>query len=75
MLKVVLLNPPSSNKYLRDQYCTSLSKAEYYWHPIDLLIQSGILSREHDVNIIDAQVNSMLPSKCTELLMVKYLLN
>lgn len=69
MLKVVLLNPPSSNKYLRDQYCTSLSKAEYYWHPIDLLIQSGILSREHDVNVIDAQVDSILPSECTELLL------
>lgn len=69
MLKIVLLNPPSLKKYLRDQYCTSLSKADYYWHPIDLIIQSGILSKEHDVKVIDAEVANMTPRKCTELLM------
>lgn len=51
---ILLLNPPADKKYLRDCYCTSLSKADYYWHPLDLLIQSGILAVNHEVSVIDA---------------------
>ena len=64
MLKIVLLNPPSKQKYLRDQYCTSVAKANYYWHPIDLVIQSGILSQKHEVIYLDAQVGNMTFGQC-----------
>lgn len=54
--KILLLNPPGKKLYLRDYYCSSSSKANYYWHPIDLLIQSGILKEHLKVNVLDAQI-------------------
>lgn len=50
----LLLNPPGSYKYLRDCYCSHVNKANYYWHPLDLLIQSGFLGRDYEVLLIDA---------------------
>ena len=41
-------------KYLRDYYCTSISKSSYYYHPVDLLYLSGTLSLEHEVSLLDA---------------------
>ncbi len=52
--KILLLNPPGDKQYIRDYYCSTVSKAGYYWHPIDLLFQSGIIGSLHDVDIIDA---------------------
>lgn len=65
MSNILLLNPPSKKRYLRDQYCTSVAKSAYYWHPIDLLIQSGILAQKHNINVIDACVTNMTEKKCT----------
>ncbi|MBI4245427.1 MAG: radical SAM protein [Planctomycetes bacterium] len=53
-MKVLLLNPPGKQNYLRDYYCTSISKSDYYYHPIDLLYLSGTLSLEHDVFFLEA---------------------
>lgn len=69
MSNILLLNPPSKKIYIRDQYCTSIAKADYYWHPIDLLVQSGILSQRHNVKVIDAGVLNMNEKKCTKLIM------
>lgn len=54
--KILLLNPPPFNKrkFIRSAYCNSVSKAGYYWAPIDLLCQSGILKDNYDVRVIDA---------------------
>lgn len=54
--KILLINPPPHNKikFIRSGYCNSVSKAGYYWAPIDLLCQSGILKNNYDVRIIDA---------------------
>jgi len=57
--KVLLLNPPGDQPYLRDYYCSHASKAHYYWHPYDLLAHSGILGLEHDVQALDAAVLRM----------------
>lgn len=65
-LKVLLLNPPGAQMYLRDQYCCFSSKADYIWPPIDLLVQSGILSQEHDVQVIDAIAEKLSPEKCMQ---------
>ena len=54
MNKILLLNPPGKNKYLRDQYCSSSAKADYYWPAIDLLVLSGILSSHFQIEVLDA---------------------
>ncbi len=57
--KILLLNPPGDQPYLRDYYCSHASKARYYWHPYDLLAHSGILGLEHEVQALDAMVLRM----------------
>jgi len=53
--RVLLLNPPGDRPYLRDYYCSSVSKSGYYWHPIDLLVLSGRLSSACcDLKVVDA---------------------
>lgn len=54
MSRILLLNPPGKELYLRDQYCSHMSKADYYWPPVDLLVLSGILAAEHEVTVLDA---------------------
>lgn len=56
MNKILLLNPPVVNnkRFIRSGYCNSVSKGGYYWAPIDLLVQSGILKNEYDITVIDA---------------------
>lgn len=54
-MKVLLLNPPGDRPYLRDYYCSSISKTGYYWHPIDLLVLSASLSAQGlGVSVLDA---------------------
>jgi len=54
MEKILLLNPPGKYRYLRDQYCSSASKADYYWPAIDLLVLSGILGQDFKICVLDA---------------------
>jgi len=54
MRKVLLINPPGINPYIRDCFCSHIAKASYIWHPLDLVILSGILSVNFDLKIIDA---------------------
>ncbi len=63
-MKVLLLNPPGENLYLRDYYCSQISKADYLPPPIDLLVLSGILSSEHEVSVIDAVATGLKSSDC-----------
>ena len=58
-MRVLLLNPPGDKPYLRDYYCSHSAKGYYYWHPYDLVVQSGILSRHHEVEYLDANVYTM----------------
>lgn len=53
-MKVLLLNPPGRLPYQRDYYCSKVSKADYLYHPTDLLILSGIVGVSHDVEVLDA---------------------
>jgi anaerobic magnesium-protoporphyrin IX monomethyl ester cyclase len=68
MGKVLLLNPPGKHLFLRDQHCSSVSKADYYWPPIDLLVLSGILSQEYEVQVIDAIIERKSESECFEII-------
>jgi radical SAM superfamily enzyme YgiQ (UPF0313 family) len=53
-MKILLLNPPGKRNYLRDYYCTSICKSDYYYHPVDLLYLSGTLARENEVSFLEA---------------------
>ena len=52
--KVLLLNPPGERYYIRDCYCSTEAKGRYYWHPLDLLVQSGFLASQFRVTVLDA---------------------
>jgi radical SAM superfamily enzyme YgiQ (UPF0313 family) len=51
---VLLLNPPGLRPYIRDNYCSYSAKANYFWEPIDLLVQSAWLGDRHDLAVLDA---------------------
>ncbi len=63
MKKVLLLNPPGTSRYLRDQYCSSSAKAAYYWPPIDLLVLSGILNDNFEVRVLDCIAGNISPER------------
>ncbi|NES84266.1 MAG: radical SAM protein, partial [Moorea sp. SIO2B7] len=64
--KVLLLNPPGDKKYFRDYYCTKVSKAHYYYHPVDLVYLSGTISKLCQVAVIDAIAESLTESECLQ---------
>lgn len=54
MKKVLLLNPPGRQLYVRDYFCSKVSQADNLLQPIDLVMLSGTLAQEHEVSFIDA---------------------
>ncbi len=59
-MRIALVNPPAPRIVFRDGYCSSSSKSGYLWHPLDLLVQSGILTgRGHQVILVDAVASSL----------------
>ncbi len=60
---IVLLNPPGRLRYIRDQFCSHVSKASYYWQPLDLLVLSGHLQAEgYDLAVVDAIAERLAPA-------------
>ena len=55
--RVLLLNPPGFQIYIRDYYCSKVSKARYIYHPVDLLMLSGIIAEHHDIYVLDGIVD------------------
>jgi len=64
MRKVLLLNLPGKKPYLRDYYCSLISKGDFAWHPLDLTILSGILNQDFEISVIDALAEKIKPSDC-----------
>lgn len=65
MSRVLLLNPPWEAPILRDYWCTSVSKAGYLWHPIELLAQTGWLhSQGIAYQVIDAIAERLSDGEC-----------
>ena len=60
---VLLLNPPGTKRYFRDYFCTCVSKARYYYHPLDLVYLSGTLNKSFEVHVLDAIVENLSPSQ------------
>ena len=64
--KLLLLNPPGDKIYFRDYYCSKISKAGYYYHPLDLVYLSGILKNNFEILLLDAIAEKMPQNKCLE---------
>lgn len=64
--KVLLLNPPGRKLYIRDYYCSKVSKSSYLFHPIDLLMLSGRLHENYDLFFIDAIADRIDIQRCYE---------
>ncbi len=62
--KVILLNPPGKRLYIRDYYCSKVSKSNYLFHPADLLMLSGRLVEAYDIYVIDAIADKIAPDSC-----------
>lgn len=58
-MKIVLLNPPGDKLYVRSYYCGATSKSSYIFQPIDLLMLSGTLQKEHEIIILDCIVEKI----------------
>ena len=52
-MRVLLLNPPGREIYIRDYFCSQTTQPNYYFHPVDLLALSGTLAQEHEVAVLD----------------------
>ena len=61
MKRVLLLNLPGTRPYLRDYYCSKVSKAGYLYHPVDLTFQSALLAGRHQVHVMDAIAERKTP--------------
>ncbi len=61
---MLLLNPPAPEIVIRDYYCSKTTKSNYLFPPVDLLMQSGLLSRQHQVHAIDAVARRMDGPQC-----------
>lgn len=66
--KVLLLNPPGKKVYIRDYYCSKVSKSNYLFHPIDLLMLSGRLAERYDVHVIDAIADQIDAGNCYKMI-------
>jgi anaerobic magnesium-protoporphyrin IX monomethyl ester cyclase len=62
--RVLLLNPPSRDLVIRDYYCSKTTKSNYLFQPIDLVVQSGLLSRHFEVAVLDAVVDRLSEEAC-----------
>jgi len=63
---ILLLNPPGRRLYVRDYYCSKISKADYIYHPTDLLTASGWLAPEFKLVVLDCIVDGMSSSAALE---------
>lgn len=66
--RVLLLNPPGEKVYVRDYYCSKISKSNYLFHPIDLLMQSGRLAERYEVSVIDAIADRIDEDACIRMI-------
>lgn len=67
-MKVLFLNPPGKEMYIRDYYCSKVSKAYYLPQPIDLVTQSGFFKADHfNCLVIDAIVEKLSVTRAFEL--------
>jgi len=59
--KLLLLEPPGRKTYIRDYYCSKTSKTNYKYPALDLITQSGYLSKDFDLYFLDAILERYTP--------------
>lgn len=65
--KVLLLNPPGDRLYIRDQFCSHVSKGTYYWQPLDLLMISARLQADgYELAVVDAIAERLAAEEAQE---------
>jgi anaerobic magnesium-protoporphyrin IX monomethyl ester cyclase len=62
-VRVLLLNPPGREVYIRDYFCSKTTKSSYLFHPVDLLALSGTLAEHHEVSVLDAIAERLSPAE------------
>ena len=68
MPKVLLLNPPASQRVCRDLYCGHVAKGSYYWPQIDLLVLSGWAHQAGcELKLLDAVVDGMTAAQAARI--------
>jgi radical SAM superfamily enzyme YgiQ (UPF0313 family) len=67
MARILLLNPPGTRPYVRDYYCSKVAKADYLYEPTDLLILSGLLAEQHQLQVVDGIALGLTPTRALEL--------
>jgi radical SAM superfamily enzyme YgiQ (UPF0313 family) len=60
-MRVLLLNPPGRQVYIRDYFCSKTTKSNYLFHPVDLLVLSGSLAQAHEVSVLDCMAERLQP--------------
>ena len=63
--KILLLNPPGKKLYLRDYFCSKVSKADYINSPVDFVMLSGVLNTgDFEIQLLDAIVEKISAGDC-----------
>jgi hypothetical protein len=58
---VLLLNPPGRGTYIRDYFCSKTTKSNYLFHPIDLVMLSGVVAAQHETAVLDCMAEQLAP--------------
>ena len=66
-MKVLLLNPPGKRTYIRDYFCSKTTKSNYLFHPIDLVVLSGTIAAQHEVQALDCIAEELSPAEAEAL--------
>lgn len=69
-INVLFLNPPGKEIYIRDYYCSKVSKAYYLPQPVDLLTQTSFFtSAKFNCKVIDAIAEKYSVEKSQSLIL------
>lgn len=66
MKKILLLNPPGTQNYIRDYYCSKTSKSDYSYTPVDFLYIGSYLNGRCELSFIDCIVEKISPEPLLE---------
>jgi len=67
--KILFLNPPGDKIFIRDYYCSKVSKAYYLPQPVDLLIQTSFFDEDkYELKVLDCIVDKNSKSKALGLI-------
>ncbi|MEL7003866.1 MAG: radical SAM protein, partial [Bacteroidota bacterium] len=67
--RVLFLNPPGKEIYIRDYYCSKVSKAYYLPQPVDLLVQTSFFDYDrYELKVVDAIAERWNKSQCLKVI-------